>query len=159
TLEDYPGYRIDLRARQVGAAQGAIVAAITRLHHFESAKLAHVLQRVQPFGLGGLRQAGHTVENVTIVLVNGDFRARPVRAFKVLPNSQLSPAVDLPAQLDPELVLFPDPARISLVGVLDSLPRAFPGHAQNGLAKGDPRAAVRFVAVEVMPFGPLPHGQ
>src|SRR5262245_16947131 len=97
------------------------MAAISRLHHFESAKLAHVFQRIEPFDLGGLRQARHTLENVTIVLVHRDFRARPVRAFKVLPNTELSPAVNLPAELDPELVLFPDPARIGLVGMLDML--------------------------------------
>ena len=58
--------------------------------------------------------------------------------------------VDPPGQLDPELVLFPDLARVRLVGVAERLPEPLARGAQHRLAEAHPAAGLRLLALDVV---------
>ena len=77
----------------------------------------------------------------------------------MLADAELAGRIDLPGQLDPEFVLFPDAARIGFVRVLHFLAGPLRATRWHRLPKGDPRAAVRLVAIEVVPLGAVPHRQ
>ena len=77
----------------------------------------------------------------------------------MVPDPQAAVGIDAPGQLDPELVLFPDLARVSLVGEGHGIAHAPPRLAQDGLAKPDPGARVGLVADDVVALAGVAHGQ
>ena len=125
----------------------------------EHAVLAHEGQRRQALGGRGLWQAGHAVlEYPAIVFLHRHHFARPVRAVEPLAHAQAAIRVHGQRQLDPQLVLLPDLARIGFVRVTHRLARPFHRHAAHRLAKGDPLAGVRLLAHQVVALAGVAHG-
>src|SRR6185436_11060712 len=90
-------------------APGGLVAPLTFVGDLEGAVAAHVAERVQPFPLRGLRQAGYAVlEDVGVVLVESDRSARSLPGFVVPANAASAVGIDRPCESDPELGFLPD---------------------------------------------------
>ena len=151
--------RIDFGARDRLVVQRLEVFRVGRLLHLEGPVLAHVIQGGKSFLTGGLGQPVHVIEDVPVVFVDGDLLARPVGRNEVIPHAQAAVGIDAPGQFDPELVLFPDLARVGLVGEVHRVAHAPPRLAQDGLAEPDPGAGMGLVADDVVAFAGVAHGQ
>src|SRR5262249_27357176 len=156
--DDLP-IRIDLSSLKLIDTKSAFVARVRRRDYFESSKLAHVRERIETFGLGGLRQARHALEDVAVILIDCDLFTGPILAFEMLANAELAGRIDLPGKLDPEFVFFPHATGVRLVRVLHRLPGTLARDALHRLAEGDPSSAVRLVAVEIVSLGAHAHRQ
>src|SRR5262249_20524817 len=79
--------------------------------------------------------------------------------LEVRSDAERTIRVDAPGELDPELVLLPDLARIDLPAVLDRLSKATSSRSQDRLTKPEPLRVMRLVRVEIVPLGAHAHGQ
>ncbi len=99
------------------------------------------------------------LEDVAVVVLERELLSRSVGALEVLPYAHLAVRVHAPTEIDPELVVLPDLARVGLVCILDVLASP-PGRlAQHRLPEGEPHAGVGLLAHDVVPLGCQPHRQ
>ena len=82
---------------------------------------------------------------------------RSVAPLEPAPDAQRAVGVDVPGEVDPELGLLPNLARIRLVGPVEGLAVPLSGHPKHGLSKAEPLPRVGFVGMGVMTLGGDPH--
>src|ERR1700737_4536399 len=92
------------------------------------------------------------LEDVSIVFVDRELRARLLLRLEVLPNAELSVGIDAPGEVDPEFVLFPPLARIHFACVGNLLTEALLRRAEDGLPEAEPLRIVRLIRMKVVPF-------
>src|SRR5205085_7438206 len=113
-----------------------LLARVDVALHLEDAVLAHVGERLEALLGGALWQARHGVlEHPLEVLVDRDLLALAVGRLEVLPHAEGAIRVDAPRQLDEELVLLPDLARVRLVDLADGQAEPLARNAHDGLAE------------------------
>ena len=97
-----------------------LVLGVVVARDLHAAVAAHVLQRLHALGGGLLGQPRHGVlEHPAVVLLQADLLAGAVGRLVVLADAQRAVRIGAPGDLDPELALLPDLARVGLVGELD----------------------------------------
>ena len=131
--------------------------------HCIRAPVAHELERCLPHGSSIIGQARHLVgENRFVVLVDADRLTRPRRALEPLANAERAIGIDPPRQVDPELVLLPDFARVELVSAgvgaeLGSLQFGIPAHDR--LAETQPLTCMGLKRRQIMALRADAHRQ
>ena len=128
--------------------------------HQKRAIAAHVFQRAQRLRRSSSGQAGHAVlEDPAVVLLHCDALPRAVRRFEHGADPQAAICIDSPRQANPELVFFPDFARVGLISPLDLFAVALAMHAQHRLTKSNPARRMSFLALDVVAFRAVAHRQ
>src|SRR5439155_90751 len=153
---------VDLDPRIPGGRR-ILVGAVHLVLDQEGAVLPHVLERRQLLLRRRRRQSGHAVlEDPPVQLLDAELQARAVRRLEVLPDPEGAVGIDLPRELDPELVFFPDLAEprglVSLPGEIERLALLLERDAEHGLAKADPSRRVGLLRHEVVALGGVPPG-
>ena len=128
--------------------------------NFKGAIFLHVLQRCQVFSGCRCWQARHTIfKDPAVVFFNAQFFAGAIGRLEVFTNTQASIGVDAPGQLYPELVLFPNLARVGLISILHRFSMPLFIDTQHRLAIANPASCMGLLAHQVVPFTAHSHRQ
>src|SRR6185436_13609367 len=79
--------------------------------------------------------------------------------LRVLSNAETAVRIDAPRQLEPELILFPNLARIHLARIGDSFASTLSRSFHHGLSKPEPLRIVRFIGMKIVSLGADTHRQ
>src|SRR6185369_12903172 len=155
---DAPRLRVAPRAG--GHLHSLLVLLLDVALDQEGAVSAHVVEGRAAIARRRLRKARHRVlEDPAVVLLDGKLLARAIGRLEPAADPQGPVGIDAPAQLDPELVFFPDLARVRLVREPEALTRPLARRAHHRLPEAHPLAGVRLLALDVVTLARVPHGQ
>src|SRR5436853_7252734 len=118
----------------------------------------HELKRRQAFTACTLLQSRHGIlKDVFVIFINAQTLALMLLRFDELANAKIAHRINAPRQLKPELILFPDLARINEPRVAHLHAHPLTRRAQDGLAKTYPLRVVRLVRMKVVTLRAVTH--
>src|ERR1041384_2088740 len=146
---------IDYRIRELRRFNAGLMNSVDMILDEKCAVFTHILERRKVLLSGGLRQARNAIiEDPTVVVVDRHLRARFIRRFKKLANSQCAVRIDAPGELDPEFVFFPDLADsrcfVGFIGGVEFLSLFFQRDTQDWLPEADPARGLRFLTHQIV---------